>query len=80
MGRTDGGAMTDREYLKEMSKILESKLPDNYGFILFAFPFGDSPDNRMYYTSNANRKDAVAALKEWLIRASGPEAWMKHIQ
>lgn len=68
----------DKEYLREMAKVVESKLPDNYGFIVFAFPFG--PGGRMFYLSNAQRADAINALKEWLIQASGEEEWMKHIK
>jgi len=69
----------DRDYLREMAKLLEAKLPDQHGFILLAFPF-DRDDGRLIYISNAQRKDAVNAVKEWLIKASGEEEWMKHIQ
>jgi hypothetical protein len=72
--------MIDREYLREMAKVLESKLPDNHGFILLAFPFGDDPNQRLIYTSNARREDAINALKEFLIKAGAAEDWMKHIQ
>jgi len=71
--------MPDKEYLTEMCRVLQSKLPDNYGFIVLAFPFGDDPGNRMVYASNADRKDVVNALKEWLIKCGEEENWMKHL-
>ena len=71
--------MHDKEYLREMCKILAAKLPDNHGFILLAFPFGEDPGNRMIYASNADRKDVVNALKEWLIKAGAGEDWMKNL-
>ena len=69
----------DREYLRDLARTIEARLPDGYGFILLAFPFGEEP-GRLFYTSNAKREDAVASLKEWLIKASGEEEWMKHIK
>jgi len=69
--------IADKEYLREIAKLVEAKLPDNHGFIVFAFPFGGG--GRMFYMSNAQRADAVAALKEWLIQAGGEEEWLKHI-
>lgn len=67
----------DKNFLNQMAQDVSARLPDNYGFIVFAFPFQDG--GRMLYTSNAQRADAVNALKEWLIQASGEEEWMKHI-
>ena len=71
--------MHDKEYLREMCKILMTKLPDNHGFILLAFPFGGDPGQRMIYASNADRRDVVNALKEWLIKSGEEETWMKHL-
>jgi len=70
----------DKNYLRELARLVNSKLPDNHGFILLTFPFGDDPGSRVTYTSNANRKDAIAALKEFIIKAGGEEEWMKHIK
>lgn len=69
----------DKDYLREMAKIVASKLPDNHGFILFAFPFGDDPGQRMIYVSNADRKDVINVLKEFIIKAGATEDWMKHL-
>lgn len=61
-----------------MAKLVESKLPDNHGFILLAFNFGEG--GRMTYTSNAERTDAIKALKEWFFQMGEEENWMKHIK
>jgi mannose/fructose-specific phosphotransferase system component IIA len=70
----------DKQYLTEAAKALHAKLPDNHGFILLTFPFGESPKNRVAFVSNAKREDAIATLKEFLFRNGAEEDWMKHIQ
>lgn len=70
----------DKEYLKEAARVLETKLPDNHGFILLIAPFGDSPNNRLTYVANMRREDAINALKEFLLKAGAAEDWMKHIK
>lgn len=40
-------------------------------FILILTPFGEKPDARLNYISNANRQDAIAALKEFIARNEG---------
>ncbi len=70
----------DKEYLQLASREVVKRLPDNHGFILLTFPFGSDPGNRIAYASNAVRADAINALKEFLIKASGEEEWMKHIK
>jgi hypothetical protein len=69
----------DKEYLRELARLIDSRLPDNHGFILLTFPFGDDAGTRCTYTSNAERESAIAAIKEFLITASGKEEWMTHI-
>lgn len=69
----------NKEYLNEACKALESKLPDNHGFIVLTMPFND-PSGRLCYASSLRREDAIKVLKTWLIKASGEEEWMKHIK
>lgn len=52
--------------LREIANFTKSKLPKGYGFITFAFEFGDNEGRRMMYISNADRKDAHKALREYL--------------
>lgn len=70
----------DKEYLREAAKAVKEKLPDNFGFILLAFSFNGEGDRRLAYISNAQRTDAINALKEWLLKCGAAEDWMKHIK
>lgn len=70
----------DKQYLVEAAKIIESKLPDNHGFILLVIPYGEGENRRLTYISSMERESTINAMKEWLIKASGPEEWMKHIK
>jgi hypothetical protein len=70
----------DKDYLKQAGTAIKAKLPDNHGFILLVAPFGEPSENsRLSYISTLTRETAINVLKEWLIKASGPEEWMKHI-
>lgn len=69
----------DKEYLKTAAKAVEDKLPDNHGFILLVALFGDADGRRLVYISSMERTTAIAAMKEWLIKAGAAEDWMKHI-
>lgn len=71
--------MSDKEYLKEAARAVESKLPDNHGFILLVTPFGEGDNNRLTYISSMKRADALNVLKEFLIRSGAHEDWMKHL-
>jgi hypothetical protein len=70
----------DKEYLKEAARAVNAKLPDNHGFILLVAPYGEGENNRLAYISSMTRETAIAALKEWLIKASGEKKWMKHLK
>lgn len=69
----------NKEYLQLAAETLEMILPPKHGFILLSFPFGEGEQNRCAYVSNAQRCDAINAIKEWLIRAGASENWMQHI-
>lgn len=68
----------DKEYLREMAKLVQSKLPDNFGFLLLAAPFGDVK-GRLLYTSTMERAGAINLLKEFMLKSGDAEDWMKHI-
>lgn len=70
----------DRQFLRDTADAVKARLPDNYGFILLAAPFNGEGDKRLIYTSNIQRGDAIAMLKEWLLKCGASEDWMKHIQ
>lgn len=74
-------SIQDKDYLRIMGRTLADKLPDNHGFLLLTFPFGEGGDgSRVAYISNADRVDAINVLKEFLLKAGAAEDWMKHIK
>lgn len=63
--------MTDREQeanevLQSIAKDIKEKLPENMGFALLAYEFGEAEDKRMLYVSNSNREDVIKAMVEFL--------------
>lgn len=63
--------MTDREKqaneaLQSIAKEIKEKLPENMGFALLAYEFGEAEDKRMLYVSNSNREDVMRAMVEFL--------------
>ncbi len=42
-----------------------------YGFALLVFDFGEGPDNKINFISNADREDMLVAMKEFIARAEG---------
>lgn len=70
----------DKQYLREVAKVIDSKLPDNTGFIFLASPFGGDPGARVQYISNIDRADAIKLLKEFLFMTGNEEEWMQHVR
>lgn len=63
--------MTEREeqanaVLQEIAKDIKEKLPENFGFALLAYEFGESEDKKMLYISNSQRADVMNAMVEFL--------------
>lgn len=48
-----------------------TKPEDKLGFALLMFPFGEKPDGRINYISNAQREDMLVAMKEFISRNEG---------
>lgn len=79
--------MTEREQeanekLQEIAKDIKSKLPENMGFALLAYEFGENKDGerRMLYVSNSNRSDVILAMSEFINKQlDDPEIFGKHI-
>lgn len=70
----------DRDFLRDTAALVKARLPDNYGFLILASPFNGEGDKRLVYTSNIQRADAIAMLKEWLLKCGASEDWMQHIK
>lgn len=68
----------DKEFMQLAGQAAHYRLPDNWGFILFAFPFGET--GRARYCANAQREDAINLIKEWMKAQKSYEAWMKHVK
>lgn len=66
-----------KELLQELATHIVKKLPNHYGFFMVVFPFGR--EGRANYISNAQRKDVINSMKEWLIKCSAEEDWMKDL-
>lgn len=60
-----------RESMNHLAKLLSAALGQNAGFALLVFPFGEAPNGRVNYISNADRKDMLVAMKEFIARAEG---------
>jgi len=64
-----------RERMQEVGRYISTILPPNTGFIFLAFDPG--PEGKTEYISNTKRKDAVAALKEFIKLTEAQ--WGKHV-
>lgn len=61
-----------RELANDIGRILLGAIKQtnaNYGFALLLFEYGDG--GHMNYISSANRRDMVAAMKEFIARNEG---------
>ena len=63
--------MTEREeranaILQDIAKDIKAKLPENFGFALLAYEFGEGDDKKMLYVSNSQRQDVMNAMVEFL--------------
>ena len=62
--------MTNREkqandILQAIAKEIKERLPENMGFALLAYEFGDAKDRKMMYISNSNREDVIKSMLEF---------------
>ncbi len=62
--------MTNREQqannaLQAIAKEIKERLPENMGFALLAYEFGDAENRRMMYVSNSNREDVIKSMLEF---------------
>ena len=66
----------DRELLQDLAVTIKSRLPD--GFVFFLLAIGEG--GRTGYVSNMRREDAINVMKEFLIKCSAADDWMKHLK
>ena len=78
--------MTNREQqannaLQAIAKEIKERLPENMGFALLAYEFGDAEKNRrMMYVSNSNREDVIKSMLEFCDKnLNDPEMFGKDV-
>ena len=77
--------MTEREEqanaaLQDIAKDIKAKLPENFGFALLTYEFGEGDDRKMLYISNSQRQDVMNAMVEFLLKnAKNPEMFGKDV-
>lgn len=77
--------MTKREQetsdmLQDIAKDIQERLPDEMGFMLMAYEFGDAPGRKTLYVSNSNRADVMKAMVEFLEKnLDDPTIWGKDV-
>jgi hypothetical protein len=50
--------------VEELMKVLESKLPDNFGYVLMVFPFGELTEAVTLAHPRVSKADASYALEK----------------
>lgn len=77
--------MTKREQeanavLQEIARDIKAKLPEEMGFTLLAYEFGENKDNKMLYVSNSDRTDVIHAMMEFIQKnLKDPEMFGKDV-
>lgn len=76
--------MTEREeqannMLREIANDIKNKLPENMGFALIAYEFGDEEGRRLMYVSNSDREDVQKAMLEFCGKV-GDEEYGKDVE
>ena len=61
-----------RDQMQEICREIDNRLPDGWGYVVLAFPFGDKL-GRLNYASNGDRRDVIKLLKEFLYKAKKNE-------
>jgi hypothetical protein len=57
-----------RSHIQGWARAWKKELPPDWGFILFAFPFGGGGNS--IYIANAQRDDAVQAMREFIAKVT----------
>ena len=77
--------MTNREQqandaLQAIAKEIKERLPEDMGFALLAYEFGDAENRRMMYVSNSNREDVIKSMLEFCDKnLNDPEMFGKDV-
>ena len=56
-----------RSHFQEIAREIDERLPEGWGFVLMAFPFGER-EGRLNYIANCQREDGLRVIREWLAK------------
>ena len=66
------------EFMNDLASLLDKALNGDkkgkdrkFGYMITIFPFGDNPEHRFNYISNAERSTMLSAMKEVIARFEG---------
>jgi hypothetical protein len=54
--------------LRQSIESVKQNFPDRTGILIFTFDFGPAGEGGLGYISNADRKDVIAAMRDWIKR------------
>jgi hypothetical protein len=67
-----------RTHLQKIARMVDEELPENWGFVLMAFPYGE-PDGRLNYVAKCKREDGIEIIRKWLDIQDNPGNFGKHV-
>ena len=57
--------------LQAIAKIIDDRIPKDWGFGLILFEFGHEPGGPLLWVSNAKREDMIATMAEYVEKRGG---------
>lgn len=67
-----------RTHLQKIAWLIDEELPEGWGFLLMAFPYGEQ-DGRVNYVAKCQREDGIKVVREWLNKQDNPDNFGKHV-
>lgn len=67
-----------RDAMQRIGAAVDEHLPQGWGFVILAFPFGEDA-GRLNYVSNGTREDVIKMMKEFIEKSENPDSFGKHI-
>ncbi len=66
--------------MQAIGKSVHNQIPPGWAFLVMVFPTGSADGRNLRYVSNAELRDAINVVKEWLLKCGAAEDWMKEIK
>lgn len=64
-----------RDRMQLIGRLVDEELPQGWGFVVLAFPFGDEA-GRLNYVANGAREDVIKVMKEFIAKTEA--SWGSH--